>query len=231
MAAKNLPAARALAAEDHDPMIEALMPAIAARGRSESDPEGARALLRESVERIARIGAGEAVRPAPAVAMARLLPMAVRIDPDRARDVLWRALSLRPPLSSVLEPRTHMSGDRPHYLDLAELAARVGRYERAAAEVAFAPVADRLPVLNDESRGLGNEGPGLFRAAGAFDARVARALFDALPELPAPPAGRSGFRYYTKAQTRLVLAQVLGLPPRSASAVRSSATAKTSLVR
>ena len=110
-----------------------------------------------------------------------------------------------------------MMGGRQHDLDLAELAARVARYDRAAAEVVFATVADRLPDMVDESWGLGNEGPGIFRAAGAFDARVARALLNDLPEDPAapagPPTGRPVFRHHTKAQARLALARTLGLPP------------------
>ena len=81
---------------------------------------------------------------------------------------------------------------RQHYLDLAELAALVARYDRAAAEAVFAPVADRLVGLDDELWGWGR-GPRIFRAAGAFDARVARALLEALPEDPTP-AGRPAER-------------------------------------
>ena len=91
------------------------------------------------------------------------------------------------------------------------------RYDRAAAEVVFAPVAARLVGLGDEAWGLGNEGPELFRAAGAFDARVARSLLDALPEDPAPPTGEPngalGFRHHSKAESRIALARILGLPP------------------
>jgi hypothetical protein len=219
MAAKDLPAARALAAEDHDPMVEALLPAIAARARAESDPNGARALLRESVERLRKLGESTPGQPSPAVALARLLPLAARIDPDRAPDDFWLALARRPPLMPLPDPaQTHLLTQvRQQYLDRAELAVLVARYDRAAAEVVFAPVAARLVSLSEERWGLGREGPALFRAAGAFDAQVARSLLDALPEDPAPPAGQPtgvpGFRHHSKAEARLALARTLGLPP------------------
>lgn len=217
MAAKDLPAARALAAEDHDPMVEALLPAIAARARAGSDPDGARALLLESVERLGKLGDGPAGRPSAAVALARLLPLAARIDPDRAPGYFWLALSRRPPLSALPEPMPVMPQVRQHYLDLAELAVLVARYDRAAAEVVFAPVAARLVGLVDEQWGLGNEGPALFGAAGAFDARVAKALLDALPEDPAPrvgrPTGGPDFRHHSKAQAQIALAKILARPP------------------
>lgn len=217
MAAKDLPAARALAAEDHDPMVEALLPAIAARARAGSDPDGARALLFEAVERLGKLGDWSAVRPSPAVATARLLPLAARIDPDRAPGYFWLALSRRPPLSALPEPMPMMPGVRQHYLDLAELTVLVARYDRAAAEVVFAPVAARLVGMVDDHWGLGTEGPALFATAGAFDARIARALLDAMPEDPAPavgrPTGRPDFRHHSKAQARIALARSLGLPP------------------
>ena len=190
MAATDLPAARALAAEGHDPKLEALLPAAAAKVRAGSDPDGARVLLRESVERIGKLDDGTTDWPSPAVALARLLPLAVRIDPDRAADYLWLALSRRSLLSDLPEPG-HVTPDvRQHYLELAELAALTARFDRAAAEAVFAPVAARLPGIDDERDGLGNMGPQTFRAAGAFDARVAKTLLDALPEDPAAPVGR-----------------------------------------
>jgi hypothetical protein len=107
---------------------------------------------------------------------------------------------------------------RQHYLDLANLAALAGRYDRAAAEVVFAPVAARLPGLDDEHWGLGSEGPAIFRAAGAFDARAAKSLLDALPEDPTPPSPSnviraSDNRHHSKARARIALARSLGLPP------------------
>jgi len=217
MARTDLPAARTLAAENHDPIVEALLPAVAAGARAESDPATARTLLLESVVRLGKLGDGPASQPSPALALARLLPLASRIDPDRAPGYFWLALSLRPPLSSQPEPMPVMPQVRQHYLDLADLAVLTARYDRPAAEAVFAPVAARLVGMDDEHWGLGPEGLALFRAAGAFDARVARALLDALPEDPTPPAGRiasaSGFRHHSKAEARIALAGILGLPP------------------
>jgi hypothetical protein len=174
-------------------------------------------LLREAVERIAKVGLDLPVRPAPSLALARLLPLAVRIDSDRAPDYLWLALSIRPPLSAVPEQWPMRNQVRERYLDRAELAARVARYDRAAAEVVFAPLTDRLASLADEVSGLGNEGPPILRAAGAFDARIARSLLDSLPEDPPPPdpspGGMPRYSHQTKAFARLAVAKILALPP------------------
>ena len=102
MAAKDLAAARALAAEDHDPMVEALLPAVAARPGRSSDPDGARALLREAVERL-----GEARRrpDGPARRRPSRWPGYCRwrsgSTPTGRRTILWLALSRRPPLSAL----------------------------------------------------------------------------------------------------------------------------------
>ncbi|APW59122.1 carboxypeptidase-like regulatory domain-containing protein [Paludisphaera borealis] len=217
MVAKDLPAARALAAEGGDAMLAAVLPAFAARALADSDPRAARELLFESVEKLGKLDQIQAAQPAPAVVLARLVPLAVRLDPDRAPSCLWLALSRRPPLPDR-ELSPVLPDVRQRYLDLAELAALTSRYDRAAAEVVFAPVAARLAALDDEPCGLGNEGPAIFRAAGAFDARAARALLDALPEDPPPLDGRQAgfpnFRHHSKAEARVALAEVLGLPPR-----------------
>jgi hypothetical protein len=198
-------------------MVEALLPAIAAKARAGSDTGAARELLRESVGRLARLGDGPMNRPSAAVALARLVPLAARIDPDEAPGDLWLALSMRPvlpPLTDSTSPG--LQGRRP-YLDLAELAVLVARYDREAARVVFAPVAARLAGTVDERFGLGGEGPALFRAAGAFDARVAKELLDALPEDPPPVVGgtvrASDVRHHSKAQARIALARALGLSP------------------
>ena len=216
LASKDLPAARALLAGGPDPTPEAFLPAAAARGLVATDPAGARALLLEAVGRIDKLEDSPMRRPGPAVALARLLPLAARLDPDRAPGYLAMALAHRPPLSSLPEPMPVMPDTRRHYLDLAELAVRVARYDREAAEVVFAPVAARLVRMDDDHWGLGGEGPALFAVAGAFDARVARDLLEALPaDPPAPEPGvfSNGFRHQSKAQARLALARSLALPP------------------
>jgi hypothetical protein len=190
MATKDLEAARALAAEERDPMLAALLPAMAAQTRATADPDGARAFLRESVVGLAKLRGGPTRRPAVAIALARLLPLAARIDPDRAPDYLWLALSLRPPLPALTGATPVLPNVRQLYVDLAELAVFVARYDRAAAEAVFAPVAARITDSVDARWGLGGEGPWLFRAAAAFDARVAKGLLDGLPEDPTPPVPR-----------------------------------------
>lgn len=222
MATKDLPAARALAAENNDPILDALLPAMAARGLADTDPAAAPALLLEAVEKLGKIDGGSyestANHPSPAIALARLVPLATRIDPDRAPGYLWFAISRRGPLSSLPDPKPIMPWHRQHYLDLAELANLTARYDRDAAEVVFAPVAARLIGLHDAFWGLNGEGPALYRAAGVFDARIARSLLDALPEDPSPPVGQERStpgqsRQHSKAQARIALAEVLALPP------------------
>lgn len=219
MAEEDLPAARALAAEANDPMLEAVVPAYAARALADSDPATARALLRESVEKLVRLEYSPASPPSPAVLLARLLPLVARLDPDRASSCMWLALSRRSPLPVRERPPVMAYAGR-RYLDLAELAALTSRYDRAAAEVVFAPVAARLPGLVDAPWGLGQEGPPTFRAAGTFDARAARVLLDALPEDPTPPKRPPGvmiasdFRHHSKTDARAALAEILAAPPR-----------------
>ena len=217
MAAKNLPAARDLAAQHHDPIVPAILPAIAAEAKAGTDPAAARVLLRESIDRLTKLGTVEFARPSPAVAISRLLPLAARIDPDRAWDYLWRSLSLRPGLAASPEPNSLKPQVRQQFLDLAELAARIARYDRKTAEAIFAPVVDRVASLDHEVHGMGQEGPAIFRAAGVFDAKVARDLLADLPEDPSPPANPGRIRpaiwHRSKAQSRLALAQVLGQPP------------------
>ena len=213
LAAKDYPAAKVLAAEDHDPMVEALLPAIAARSRAQSDPAEARRLLRESVDRLAKLGDGLSVQPSPANALARLLPMAVRIDPDRSPDIFWLAVSRRVSVEALWEPVASNPTTLHHYLDLIELSVLLARYDRATADAVFAPVADQVRRVSEEAWGIGNECPAIFRAAGAFDARAARSLLESLPEDPAPIAATSFFRFPKQAQVRIALARMLGLPP------------------
>jgi hypothetical protein len=216
LASTDLAAARGLAAGFDDPWLEALLPGMAARALASSRPDEARSLLRESVERLAKVDDVEG-RESPALALARLMPLALRVDPDRAVDDFWLALSLRPPLSSQPEPMPVSPQVRQHYVGLAELAVLVARHDRATAEAVFAPVAARLVRMDDDDWGLGGEGPTLFQLSGAFDARIARSLLEALPEDPAPPSsqpnGHSRFRHQSKAQARIALARALALPP------------------
>ena len=218
LAKTDLEAARALGNGWADPLTDALLPAVAAKAKAATDPAAARELLRESVERLSKLESFRPGEPPTAVMLARLLPLAARIDPDRAPSYLWLALARRPtapesmdvPLAVRPSPWTLL----PQYLGLAELAALVARYDREAAEVALAPVAARFgDRAADQSWGLGNEGVAAFAAAGAFDARAAKALVDGLPDDPPPPKpGEPGFHRNDKLQSRIAVARILGLP-------------------
>jgi hypothetical protein len=219
MAAKDLPAARALSEGMRAPVVVAVLPAIAARELADSDPSKARALLMESFDRLGRLAepSGTNYANPPVLAMARLLPLAARIDPDRAPGYFWFTLASRPPLAAAPERRPAMPQTRQNYANLAELAMLIAQYDRSAAEVVFGPVAERVPGLLDEMWGLGNEGDAIFKAAAGYDARAAKVLLEALPEDPAPPTDGNANgprpRHKTKAQARIAVARMLGLSP------------------
>jgi len=220
IAAVDLPAARALAEGYPDPVLPAVLPAIAAGKLAGTDPEKARALLLESINRLGRIAEAGVPRQMaqPAVAMARLLPLAARIDPDRAPGYLWFALASRPARPAEPEARPIMPWHRQAYADLAELAMLIAPYDRPAADAVFAIVAGRVPGIFDDTWGPGDEGTAIVRWAAAYDARAARSMFDVLPEDPVPPKGRAQqpeprFQHEAKAKARLAIARTLGLPP------------------
>ena len=151
--------------------------------------------------------------PSPAVLLARLLPLAVRIDPDRAPDLLWLALSRRPSLPTLYRPLGMNHNHLRQYLDLIELAIRVARYDRASAEAVFTPVAARLLGLGDDIwKWPAKECPALLRAVGTFDARVARAVLDTWSE-DREGTDRPDFRRHSKSRARITLAKILGLSP------------------
>ena len=216
LAKTNLEAARALGREGEDPLTDALLPAIAAKAKAATDPAVARELLRESVERLASLEPLRPNEPASSVMLARLLPLATRVDPDRAPDMMWRALAKRPSDPNVEPYFSH----RPpgwvlqHHQALAELAALIARYDRGAAEAVFAPVADRFDNIIEGEGWLGHEGVAALAAAAAFDARAAKALVEALPDdPPLPKPGEPGLRRVDKFQSRTAVARILGLPP------------------
>lgn len=217
MATTDLPTARVVAANGRDPMIGVILPAVAARAKAATDPDRARLLLRETVEHLNQPNPELARWGSSSLVLARLLPLIAKVDPDRAPDAFWRALSLRASLPVVPERGFVSPQTRQQYLELTKLAALIGRYDHAAAEVVFAPVASRLPLIDEQHWGLAAEGPAIFLAAGAFDARAAKALLDALPEDPTPPPASnviraSDHRHRSKAQARIALARSLGLP-------------------
>jgi protocatechuate 3,4-dioxygenase beta subunit len=218
MAATDLAAAEALQPKVRNSMLWAILPAVAAKSRAATDPEGAKALLRESVERLSKIAETTQGRRSPSVALARLVPLANRVDPDRAADLLWLALSRRSPVSPVPEPSPVMPDVRRNYAELGELAVLTARYDRSAAEVVFAPVEQRFAGLDDNRWGLENEVAVILRAAAALDARIAKRLVEAIPDDPPPPendgvANAGNFRRHSKSDACLAVAETLALPP------------------
>lgn len=220
LAKTNLEAARALGPEGEDPLTDALLPAIAAKAQADTDPAAARELLRESVDRLSALESFRLSEPPPAVMLARLLPLAARVDPDRAHGYLWLALAMRPTapgFNPYYYKPTTSPPSRPlqFHLVQAELAALTARYDRAAAEVVFAPVAARfVDLIEREGWGWGGEGVAALAAAAIFDAKAAKALVEALPDDPPPPnPAMPNFHRRDKLQATVAAALSLGLPP------------------
>ena len=207
MAERDLPRALALAMPGA-PGVAALTVAAAARSKVSADPAGARKLMAEAYDRLEPLTATMVV---PSVSMARLLPLAVRVDPDRSSEYLWRAIAARPPRAAGAVHGWATLENRQHDLVLARLAALVARYDREAAETIFAPVADGA-LLNSNSD-LIEEAGAILQAAAAFDPRAALALIDALPEDPEPKRGPPDFAPRAKEKARLAVARALTLPP------------------
>jgi hypothetical protein len=215
MAGRDLPRALALAARVGAPGVAALTVAAAARSKAADDPAGAKKLLAEAYDRLEPLTARMVV---PSVSMARLLPLAALVDPDRSSEYLWRAIAARTPRGAGVGPGSASSEIQRQYLALAQLAALVARYDREAAETIFAPVAENAQALIDDRFGLSDEAGAILRAAAAFDPRAALAMVDALSEDPGPkPAQRPGappaFSPRTKEKARLEFARALALPP------------------
>ncbi len=128
--------------------------------------------------------------------------------------MLWLSLSRRPSVLAIYEPHATNPTALRHYIDLIELSVLVGRYDRSAAEVVFAPVAARVSRLEDEQWGHGEESSALFRAAGSYDARAAMRLLDTMAEdPPLQPGSASNIFRHKKDHARVALARTLGLAP------------------
>ncbi len=206
MAGRDLPSALALT-RDGAPGVAALAVAAAARSKAADDPAAARKLLAEAYDRLEPLNGQMVVA---SVSMARLLPLAVRIDPARSSEYLWRAIAARAPRSAIV-------GNRSSSLLLAQLAALAARYDREAAETIFAPVAENAPALVDDHAFLSEHTAAILRAASAFDPRAAVAMVDAMAEDPEPsrepqPGGPLAITPRTKEMARIAVARALALP-------------------
>jgi hypothetical protein len=211
--------ARALAVRAGAPGVAALTAAAAARIKAADDPAGAKTLLAEAYDRLEPLTAQMVVS---SVSMARLLPLAIRVDPQRSSEYLWRALAARPPRSSGVPHGSPTPEIRRNYLIVAQLAALVARYDRDAAETIFVPVAENARALIDDRFNLGDEAAALLQAAALFNPRAALAMLDALPEDPEPtpvtgtgtgPGRPPAITPRIKQTARLVVARALALPP------------------
>jgi hypothetical protein len=217
MAVSDVSRARALPLRGGAPGVAALTAAVAARIKLADDPDGAKTLLAEAYDRLEPLTAQMVV---PSVSMARLLPLAVRIDPQRSSEYLWRAIAARPPRALGAAVGSPTSQIRRNYRNVAQLAALVARYDRDAALTIFAPVADNARALIDDRFNLSNEAAAILQAAALFDPRAAQAMLDALPDDPEPEQGTAPGRPTTltprvKQTARLAVARVLALPPRA----------------
>jgi len=215
MAVKDLPRAVALATRAGAPGVAAQTVATAARNKVSADPAGAKKLLAEAYDRLEPLTGMIVV---PSVSMARLLPTAIRVDPDRSSEYLWRAIAARSPRASSMPPGSITPEIRRQYLAIAQLAALVARYDVEAARTIFAPVAENAQTLFDEPFGLTNEASATLLAAAAFDPRAALAMIDAMSDDPEPkerpqPGGPPAFTARTKEKARLVVARALALSP------------------
>jgi hypothetical protein len=114
---------------------------VIAKALAASKPDLARKRLEEAIAGLRRLAIDEpkeAGDPDPACVIAGCLPLVEQLMPDRVAEYLWLAVACRAPLGD--EPA-------PEQLQLlADLAAIVARYDRAAAEVIAAPVFDQVPV-------------------------------------------------------------------------------------
>ena len=115
-----------------------------------TDPAEARGLLDEAFARLRKVASErEWQAPIRAVssAMAALLPLVERLEPDRLEERLWLAAACRAPLRRA-------AGHRTRSRRAVILAMLVSRYDRAMAAAIIAPALERLPELLADSSGI-----------------------------------------------------------------------------
>jgi hypothetical protein len=110
---------------------------------------------------------------------ASLLPIAELIDPELVDEFLWRAVSLRRQLAENDQPSPsdRPRSDRPDLSDV-RLALMLARYDRAVAEVLFAPHGKRLPAETSRR----DETAAVLSTAAILDPRQAAAMVEGLPD-------------------------------------------------
>ena len=195
MARADLPRATRLATSEDDPRLRAMALGAMANTLAISDPREARALLDRAFDQL------EAPRrdgPSPVEAMAWLLPVAGRIDPGIVSDYLWRCLSdWSPPPAGATAEQVRSS---------AVVATLVGRFDREAAAVVYAPVLDQLYALIATSEAqLASPVSAAVSAAAAFDPRAVASIVERAPEKAGPDR--------PKDSARVAAARMIALTP------------------
>lgn len=165
--------------------IDAL--AAVAEGLAETDQAAARRLVAEIVDReLPPAGSTDGLDSmfSDAAALARLLPLRERLDPQLGRECLWRAVALRPP-----RPIAQWLDDETERVDL-HLIGLLSRYDHQLARSLLEPYIDRLEELADASDT--DCAPLVVAAAAALDPRWAAQLLERLPD--AKEAGPASVR-------------------------------------
>ena len=226
LAPKDLPRARKLLdllptyvnfGQTVSPSLHAYGLALMAGSLAVTDQATARTLLDESIDELMKAAVDDARRggyPLPSCVLAGLLPLVERLEPDRVGELMWRAVSFRPPR---VEPAGYpiIGPDRQVVRSLAVLAMLVDRYDRALADAVFAPVAARINELAAEPNSWGLNLADVFKLIAAHDPRAVASLIDRLPESARKTrvhADRNWVETSLDVQARVALAELLGLP-------------------
>lgn len=213
MATKDLPRARKLlGAGLADPKLPAAAKpyglGLMAGELASPDPESARKLLDEAFDGLRRVAEAEAGREpyvSTACAMADLLPVVERVDPDRLAERLWLAASCRPARRPALEANDIRART--------QLALAASRYDRGLAAAIYAPARARTPELTRELVAYA-AWPGWVKDLAGYDPAEFGLLVEQLPALDRGATRLfGGGEMSTDAQVRMRVAESLGKPP------------------
>ena len=193
MATADLPRARRLATSAEEPTSRATALGAMAAALAKTDSAQARSLLDEAFAVLTEPGPGHAY------AMAWLLPVAERVDPDGVPGYVWRSLASHTTVSTSVKDDL--------IRDCAVVAALVAAYDREAGAIVFAPVAAALPgMIAGSKRDLSAALRFAVIAAAAYDPRATAELIERIPESNDGP-GRPGIA------ARAAAAGMIAVPP------------------
>jgi hypothetical protein len=123
--------------------VKACCYGLIADSAAKQDPEAARHALLQAVELIKPLRQG-VQHPmnrnyhTPSGLMAMLVPVAYRVDPALANEILWRAISLRPSLTGESYERLMLDSEAPHLVNI------VRCFDEALAEELLKPLLARV---------------------------------------------------------------------------------------